>query len=195
LVICEKPAAAQRIAQSLGTSSLKKILSSDLGDNKITGLPSPLFSAVDKRGRHFVICYALGHLYKLIDVRGNRSIYPVFDVRWMPILKQSNKTRSSIVSTKIEKIIKTISILSQHATSFIHACDYDQEGEVIGYNILEYACNGKYKKSMRAKFSALTDDEIRDSFDNLLKSSKRLADAGRSRHMIDFIMESTFQEL
>ena len=142
---------------------------------------------MDKRGRHFVICYALGHLYELIDVMGNRSIYPVFDVRWMPILKQSSKTRSSIVSTKIEKIIKTISILSQHATSFIHACDYDQEGEVIGYNILEYACNGKYKKSLRAKFSALTDDEIGGSFDNLLKSNKRLADAGRSRHMIDFI--------
>jgi DNA topoisomerase I len=126
-------------------------------------------------------------LYGLVDVGGNRSIYPVFDVKWMPILKQSSKTRSSIVSTKIEKIIKTISILSQHATSFIHACDYDQEGEVIGYNILEYACNGKYKKSMRAKFSTLTDDEIRDSFDNLLKPSGGLANAGRSRHMIDFI--------
>jgi DNA topoisomerase-1 len=159
----------------------------DLGDNKITGLPSPLFSAVDKKGRHFVVCYALGHLYGLVDIKGNRSIYPVFDVRWMPILKQSSKTRSSILSTKIEKIIKTISILSQNATGFIHACDYDQEGEVIGYNILEHACNGKYEKSMRAKFSTLTDDEIRGSFDNLLKSSKRLADAGRSRHMIDFV--------
>ena len=73
--------------------------------------------------------------------------------------KTEQQNRSSIASTKIEKIIKTISILSQHATSFIHACDYDQEGEVIGYNVLEYACNGKYKKSMMAKFSTLTDDK------------------------------------
>ena len=40
---------------------------------------------------------------------------------------------------------------------------------------------------MRAKFSTLTDDEIRHSFDNLLKPITRLADAGKSRHMIDFI--------
>ncbi|MER5174351.1 MAG: DNA topoisomerase I [Candidatus Nitrosocosmicus sp.] len=106
----------------------------------------------------------------------------------MPLLKKSNETSfSSILSEKIEKHIKTISMLSQKATGFIHACDYDQEGEVIGYNILEYACNNKYEKSLRAKFSTLTDDEIRDSFNNLLKPSTRLADAGRSRHMIDFL--------
>ena len=86
-----------------------------------------------------------------------------------------------------EEIIKTISLLSQKATSFVHACDYDQEGEVIGYNILQYACNNKYESSLRAKFSTLTDEEIRNSFDNLLKPSKGLAEAGRSRHMIDFI--------
>src|SRR5919198_4442129 len=86
-----------------------------------------------------------------------------------------------------EEIIKTISLLSQKATSFVHACDYDQEGEVIGYNILQYACDNKYESSLRAKFSTLTDEEIRNSFDNLLKPSKGLAEAGRSRHMIDFI--------
>ncbi|HYP43553.1 MAG TPA: DNA topoisomerase I, partial [Candidatus Nitrosocosmicus sp.] len=84
-------------------------------------------------------------------------------------------------------MIKTISMLSKKASIFIHACDYDQEGEVIGYNILEYACNKKYEKSLRAKFSTLTDDEIRYSFDNLSKPITRLADAGKSRHMVDFI--------
>lgn len=189
MVICEKPAAAQRIAQALGTSSLKKISSSEtVGDNKIPWISSPFFSAIDKKGRHFVICSALGHLYGLVDARGNRSVYPVFDIKWTSLLKKSNGTSSSsILSEKIEKHIKTISILSQKATSFIHACDYDQEGEVIGYNILEYACNRKYDKSLRAKFSTLTDEEIRYSFNNLLKPSKRLADAGLSRHMIDFI--------
>ncbi|MER5174352.1 MAG: hypothetical protein ABJB76_09585 [Candidatus Nitrosocosmicus sp.] len=82
LVICEKPAAAQRIAQALGTSSLKKISSLEIvGDNKIKWISSPFYSAMDKKGRHFVICSALGHLYGLVDVRGNRSIYPVFDVK------------------------------------------------------------------------------------------------------------------
>jgi DNA topoisomerase I len=189
LVICEKPTAALRIAQALGTSSLKKISSSEIVEDNITAqIPSPFFSAIDKTGRHFVICSALGHLYGLVDVNGNRCIYPVFDVIWRPLLKSSNRNNSnSILSEKIENHIKTVSMLSHKATRFIHACDYDQEGEVIGYNILEYACNGKYDQSLRAKFSTLTDEEIRYSFNNLLKPSKRLADAGLSRHMIDFI--------
>jgi len=99
----------------------------------------------------------------------------VFDVRWAP------------TATRSEQIIKSISLLSQKATRYVHACDYDQEGQVIGYNILQYACNNKYDNSLRAKFSTLTDEEIRNSFDNLLKPSASLAQAGRSRHMIDFI--------
>jgi DNA topoisomerase-1 len=80
-----------------------------------------------------------------------------------------------------------ISDLAKNASSFIHACDYDQEGEVIGYTILEYACNGMYEESRRAKFSTLTDDEIRESFGNLEAPSAGLAEAGRSRHVLDFL--------
>ena len=58
---------------------------------------------------------------------------------------------------------------------------------MIGYNILEYACKNKYERSLRAKYSTLTDQEIRNSFDNLLPPNKRLAEAGRSRHLVDFI--------
>jgi DNA topoisomerase I len=68
----------------------------------------------------------------------------------------------------VEQIIKSISEASKRATRFIHACDYDQAGEVIGYNILQYACKFKYEESLWAKFSTLTDQEIRESFDNLL---------------------------
>jgi DNA topoisomerase-1 len=88
----------------------------------------------------------------------------------------------------VEQIVKSISEASKRATRFIHACDYDQEGEVIGYNILQYARKFKYEESLRPKFSTLTDQEIMESFDNnLLKPSRILAEAGRSRHMFDFI--------
>lgn len=168
LIVCEKPDAARRIAHALGNSSLKEI----------RGQP-PVFSVTDRNNQQFVVCSAIGHLYGLVDAKRNRNVYPVFDVRWAPILKKT--------ATRSEQIIKSISLLSQKATKFIHACDYDQEGEVIGYNILQYACNNKYENSLRAIFSTLTDEEIRNSFDNLLKPSKGLAEAGRSRHMIDFI--------
>ncbi|MDQ4073195.1 MAG: DNA topoisomerase [Thermoproteota archaeon] len=204
LVICEKPAAAQKIAQALGTAGFRKIYSIDLfagnssvgsdSSNKTAPMPSslsgiPIFEATSNKAEHFVVCSALGHLYGLVDLKGNRNVYPVFDIKWMPLLKSHNgrKANSSPLSYKIEKTIKAISTLSKDATRFIHSCDYDQEGEVIGYNILEYACGNKYERSLRAKFSTLTDDEIRIAFDNLQSPSKSLADAGRSRHMIDFI--------
>src|SRR5919198_2591052 len=176
LVVCEKPDAARRIAHAIGTSSFREI--SALECIGSTGAPS-VFSITDHHNEHFLVCSAIGHLYGLVDVNGNRSIYPVFDVRWMPILKRT--------ATRSHQIIKTISLLSQRANRFVHACDYDQEGEVIGHNILQYACNNKYENSLRAKFSTLTDEEIRSSFDNLLKPSKGLAEAGISRHMVDFI--------
>ncbi|HET7345470.1 MAG TPA: DNA topoisomerase I, partial [Nitrososphaeraceae archaeon] len=186
LVICEKPDAARRIAQALGTSTFERMSGLDKTEGKRRELLPPIFSATARNGRHFVVCSALGHLYELVDVKGNRSNYPVFDVKWTPILKKRNATGPKI-AVKSERIIKAISLLSQKATSFVHACDYDQEGEVIGYNILEYACNNKYDNSLRAKFSTLTNEEITNSFNNLLKPSKGLAEAGRSRHVIDFI--------
>jgi DNA topoisomerase I len=176
LVVCEKPDAARRIAHAIGTSSVREI--SALESIGSRGTPS-VFSVTDHHNEHFVVCSAIGHLYGLVDINGNRSIYPVFDVKWMPILKRT--------ATISQHIIKTISLLSQRANRFVHACDYDQEGEVIGHNILQYACNNKYENSLRAKFSTLTDEEIRSSFDNLLKPSKGLAEAGISRHMVDFI--------
>jgi DNA topoisomerase-1 len=183
LVVCEKPAAALRIAQALGSSRIEKISGSAKGKRR--GEPPQVFSITDSNNHRFVVCSAMGHLYGLVDIKGNRSIYPIFDVEWRPLKK--NGTGHFKTSSKTERIIKGISMLSQKATRFVHACDYDQEGEVIGYNVLEYACNNKYESSLRAKFSTLTDEEIRNSFDNLLEPSKGLAEAGRTRHMIDFI--------
>ena len=192
LVVCEKPDAARRIAQALGTShieSLPEIVfeSPDLGERKARAV-TPVFWAIGRENVHFVVCSAIGHLYGLVDPKGKRSEYPIFDVIWRPIsIKKIKGTNAKKYPSKQESIIRAISILSQKATRFVHACDYDQEGEVIGYNILRYACGNKYESSLRAKFSTLTDDEIRNSFDNLLKPSRGLADAGVSRHVIDFI--------
>jgi DNA topoisomerase-1 len=164
LVVCEKPDAARRIAHALG----------DPKDSRPSGIS--VFE-VTNGGRPYKICTALGHLYGLVDTTRNRSVYPVLDLEWAPVVK----------NPKAAKAIKVISELSKDASAFVHACDYDQEGEVIGHNILQYACGDKYDMAQRAKFSTLTDNEIRESFDSLAKSINGLAEAGRSRHMLDFI--------
>jgi DNA topoisomerase I len=164
LVVCEKPAAARRIAQALGEPTESR--------------PGGISIFEVKNGRHhYKICTALGHLYGLTDVTKNRNVYPVFDLEWAPVAK----------NPKVDRAINVISELAKDASSFVHACDYDQEGEVIGYSILQYACGDKYAEALRAKFSTLTDEEIRDSFANLTKPNCGLAEAGRSRHMLDFI--------
>lgn len=161
LVVCEKPDAARRIARALGSAN----------ETRIAGVP--VFD-VDFQDRHYKVCSAIGHLYGISDGTKNRSVYPVLDLEWAPIEGRA-------------RVINVISRLSKDADSFVHACDYDQEGEVIGHSILQYACAGAYGKSRRAKFSTLTDDEIKESFSSLQEPSAGLAEAGRARHLLDFI--------
>lgn len=170
LVVCEKPDAARRIAHALGRAT----------ESRIAG-GIPIFDVAGNNNEHYKVCSASGHLYGVADLTGSRSVYPVLDLEWAPVGEKKGK------AARAARIIGTIAELSKGASRFVHACDYDQEGEVIGHSILQYACGGKYGVALRAKFSTLTDDEIRESFDNLLKPSAGLAEAGRSRHLLDFL--------
>ncbi|HEY7508358.1 MAG TPA: DNA topoisomerase I [Nitrososphaera sp.] len=163
LVVCEKPDAARRIAAALGRAKETKAAGVSVFD-------------VSFSGRDYKICSASGHLYGITDRTKNRSVYPVLDLEWAPIEKG-----------RVARLVRVISALAKDAGAFVHACDYDQEGEVIGHSILQYACGGKYDKAMRAKFSTLTDDEVKEAFETLAPPSAGLARAGRSRHALDFI--------
>ena len=173
LVICEKPLAAKRISEVLGS---KKMTERELAPGVV------IYEIISDKNQRFIVCSALGHLYSLFPIERNRKKYPVFEAKWSP-------RHSAIVREKrrILEILKVISKISEGASGFIHACDYDLEGELIGYNILEYACNHKYELSMRAKFSSLTDSEINQSFNNLQEPNIRIVEAGKARHLIDFI--------
>lgn len=162
LVVCEKPGAARRIAHALGPAREDPAARSVF---RVAG------------DQNYVVCAASGHLYGLRDAGANRGVFPALDLEWAPAGKNPRALR----------IIRTIAELARGASSFIHACDYDQEGEVIGYSILQYACRNKYAGALRAKFSTLTDEEIRQSFASLEPTNGGLAEAGRSRHMLDFI--------
>jgi DNA topoisomerase I len=171
LVICEKFDSATRIARALGKDKVRFVF--------LDGIR--FLEAFSDKGQHYVICSAIGHLYGLTNVTRSFNIYPTFDIDWVPLYSRRSQLK------KLRLLIKTISEISKSAANFVHACDYDQEGEVIGFNILEYACNQNYDKCFRAKFSTLTDEEIRSSFDNLSSPNRGLAEAGRCRHVIDFI--------
>jgi len=173
VVICEKPLAAKRISEVLGSKKLTK------------REPAPgvvIFDVISDDDQRYIVCSALGHLYSIFPVEKNRKKYPIYDVKWSPRYSKIVREKERISQT-----LQIISNISHGASGFIHACDYDLEGELIGYNILQLACDNKYEVSKRAKFSSLTDSELTKSFRNLQLTNIRNANAGKARHLVDFI--------
>ena len=70
--------------------------------------------------------------------------------------------------------------------NIIIATDYDREGELIGVEALKFIEPG-YTNIRRAKFSALTSQEVKDAFDNLLDVNYGLADSAKAREEIDLL--------
>ncbi len=166
LTICEKPSTARKIAKAIAEDDFREVW--------IEGIRVYI---AKKKGKTFLICYSFGHLFKLNDPTRNRHVYPIFEVEWVPLEK-----------IKIKKIITVIRKLANYASEFVNACDFDQEGEVIGYNILKNVCGNKHEKAYRAKFATLTEEDIKNAFKRMrVVNSVGLANAGRTRHVLDYI--------
>lgn len=120
-------------------------------------------------------------MYSISDPFAERSVYPVFDVEWY---STDLVERSGRAAQRIAAIRK----LAAGAAKLVNACDFDIEGEVIGANVLRYACSGREDAAYRAKFSTLTRDELVSAFRNAKQGTgMALARAGRARHLIDFV--------
>ena len=171
MVICEKPDAARRVSDALSG-----------GESRSEQVEGTTVFRFTRKGEEFVVCAAQGHLYGVSDPARERTVYPVFDVEWYS---------SDLVdedSTSTARRILAIRKLASGASKFVNACDFDVEGEAIGYNLLRYACGGKEKSALRAKFSTLTEEDLVKAFDDLEpQAGPGLARAGRARHSIDFV--------
>ena len=170
LVVCEKPDAAQRVAEALSN-----------GDAQSTAVDGMRIFRFACNGEDYVVCSAQGHVYAISDPFGERTVYPVFDVEWYPTnLVEKNASAA--------RRIKAISRLAEGAAKFVNACDFDPEGETIGFNVLRYACRGKEREALRAKFSTLTRDDVVDAFRQARpQAGQGPARAGRTRHLVDFM--------
>lgn len=171
LIVCEKPDAARKVAAALSEEGIR---SSVRGGVEVL--------TFRRSGTDYVVCSALGHLYGVADAFKTRETYPVFDLDWFPSHLVSDRSRG--VRRRIEVVRK----LSKGATLVVNACDYDAEGETIGENVLRYACDAHPRPSLRARFSTLTKEELVGAFERASPdASTGLAEAGRTRHVLDFI--------
>jgi DNA topoisomerase-1 len=166
-VLCEKSTAARKIAQALRGTDVRRITKDGFE-----------FYCIRGRGMEIIVFPVQGHLFSLYDTMRDRSTYPVFDLEWAPIRHKSKR---------VSKLISLMKEEAQSADRFINACDYDIEGETIGYNVLRYVCGCEPDGILRMKFSSLTDDELRNAFENAKPMNEGFALAGRARHLVDFI--------
>ncbi len=168
LIITEKPAAAQKIADALAD-----------GKPIREGSQGVYYYKITHGKKDIVVACAVGHLYGLDQKEGSKWKFPVFDIEWQP----SHETRKASAFTK--KYLLQLKKLAKEAKEFTVACDYDVEGEVIGLNIIRYACNKK--DAARMKFSTLTKPDLIEAYEN---KSKTLdwgqANAGEARHFLDW---------
>jgi DNA topoisomerase-1 len=170
LIVAEKPTAAERIARALDEKGKPKAY-------RERGVPY----FVAERNRKIVVVPALGHLYTVTQGDGGKSRYPVFDFKWVP------RHAAEKDAQRIKAWIEIISKLALDADVFIDACDYDVEGSLIGYSILNYAC-GRADVAKRMKYSTLTKAELERAYEHLLpRLDFSLIEAGKARHEVDWL--------
>ncbi len=166
LIISEKPQAAQKIAEALG--SAKKLKESGVNYYQVT-----------RNGKNILVASAVGHLYGLGEKGGESWTYPVFDTEW----KATWKTSKELAYTK--DYIKCLETLGKNADEVTVASDFDIEGEVIGLNVVRFALGRK--DANRMKFSTLTKGDLQKAYDNKQGHLEwGQANAGDTRHHLDW---------
>tara|TARA_Y100000031_G_scaffold73629_1_gene81339 strand:+ start:860 stop:3106 length:2247 start_codon:yes stop_codon:yes gene_type:complete len=168
LIIVEKPLAAKKIAEALAHGKPIK--------ENLNGVP---FYKITHGKKDIIVACAVGHLYGLAEKEKKGWTFPVFDIEWKPAGDISKRSSFS------KKYLIVIKKLSKEANEFTVATDYDVEGEVIGLNVIKYAC--KKKDANRMKFSTLTKPDLIEAYENKLNHLDwGQANAGEARHFLDF---------
>src|SRR3954469_10400634 len=178
LIVTEKDNSAKKIAQILSGGKAKQ--------SKSYGIPFYEWEGECVIGLK-------GHLMNPVFPEGFsewRKVEPraLIDA---PLLKEP-------IQKSVHKALRKV---AKEADDVVIATDYDREGELIGLEALQEVVesnpdlavsnNGEFANVKRARYSALTKDEINRSFDNLDELSMPLANAGAARQDMDLIWGAT----
>ena len=165
LIITEKPQAALKIADALGTP--KKY-----SENNVP------YYELEHQGKKVIVASAVGHLFNLTYQKG-QSGWPIFNLEWKPSYTEKHAAFTKNYYNLLKK-------LGTRASEVIIATDYDVEGEVIGWNVLRFIIGAQDAKRM--KYSTLTKNELLKSYENPMKTLDwGQAYAGETRHKIDWL--------
>jgi DNA topoisomerase-1 len=170
LVICEKNISARRIAYILSNGKSKS--------TRVGKIPVYDFS---KDGETWRIMGLKGHIINLDFPAGFNKwnkVTPANLINVDPVKKVSEKGIAEALKSLVDK-----------NPYLIVATDFDREGELIGVEVIDLLkeFNKEINQIKRAKFSAITNHEIRNAFDRLTEVDYNLSSAGETRQVIDLV--------
>ena len=167
VIICEKPKASEKIAGALPGKAVKK---------NYKRVP---YYELEENGKKTTVLAAVGHLIFSGTFQTKKG---KFDLEWVPLYEKDKSKKYT------KNYVDAIKKLSKDADRFIHACDYDIEGTLIGYNALKYACGPEsLEQTVRMKFSTLTQDDLLNAYENPISLDINQVDSGIARHVLDFL--------
>jgi len=183
ILLAEKPSVARNIAEALKCK------------NKKNGYIE---------GKDYIVTWAFGHLLTLYDCKDYDSKlalwsfdnFPYIPKEFKYKIKNDSKNRNSIdVGAKKQLNVIGDLINKNEVTEIIVATDYDREGELIAFLIINYL---KINKPVyRILINEWTPKEIKKGLNNLKKASemKSLQDAGLSRQLADWVIGINFTSI
>ncbi|MHB8586065.1 MAG: DNA topoisomerase I [Thermoplasmatota archaeon] len=179
LVIAEKDIAARRIA---------KILSEDGAKTTKAGSVNvyELKRTQDGKTDEITVVGLKGHIVEMDFPRAfNRWAIPKLkELVWAEPEKK--------VDQRAKPIADALKRYAKKAQRVVLATDFDREGELIGVEALDLVRKGNPEIEVkRARFSALTADEVLRAFDGLAEVDQNLADSAEARQVVDLAWGAT----
>lgn len=175
LIISEKSNAAARIASILSNGNQRK--------HSIQGIPVFQFERGDIE-------------YDVVGLRGHivELDYPKEMRDWRRTDPKELVLAETVKKVTAGRLINVLKELADGSDEIIMATDFDREGELIGLETVKIigVDPGKVK---RARFSALTKQEIDDAFSNLTVPDEKLADSAEARQIVDLAWGASLTRL
>ena len=186
LIVTEKNNSAKKIAENLSGGSLKSEKSYKV----------PYYTWSDADGDHLAIGLK-GHVLN--------PAFPDTYKNWQETDPKTLIDATLIKEATDKNVLRAVKKAALDATSLVIATDFDREGELIGLEVLGEIiesnpalagpdANGSLESRpsiQRARYSALTKDEINRAFNELSELSYDLAHAAATRQDIDLIWGAT----
>jgi len=173
VAFAEKNKAAAQIASILGEGEVEKIT--------VEGLPAYEFKW---KGEEWLVMGLSGHIMNYDFPEQYNKWSEVNPGVLLGVDPQKLVTRADYATA--------VKNLAKRANKIVLACDYDREGENIGFEAKTLAEEVTNVPVARARFSSLSPKEVRNAFESLIDPDYNMAMAAEARQILDLKMGAAF---